>query len=69
MKNKNFKNIEDNLLDDRSIKTIETLKTEQSQAIQSNLNLVSSLEKIKIATEIEKKIPKDLFDRLERRWH
>ena len=37
------------------LKAIETLKTEQSQAIQSNKDLVSSLEKIKIATEIEKK--------------
>jgi hypothetical protein len=37
------------------LKTIETLKTEQSQAVQSNKDLVSSLEKIKIATEIEKK--------------
>ncbi len=37
------------------LKTIQTLKTEQTQAIQSNLNLVSSLEKIKIDTEIEKK--------------
>lgn len=36
-------------------KTIETLKAEQSQAVQSNQNLVSSLEKIKIETEIEKK--------------
>ena len=37
------------------LKTIQTLKTEQSQAVQSNKDLVSSLEKIKIATEIEKK--------------
>ncbi|HQE34194.1 MAG TPA: hypothetical protein PLQ70_05950, partial [Flavobacterium alvei] len=37
------------------LKAIETLKAEQSQAIQSNKDLVSSLEKIKIATEIEKK--------------
>jgi type IX secretion system PorP/SprF family membrane protein len=37
------------------LKTIETLKTEQSQAVQANKELVTSLEKIKIATEIEKK--------------
>ena len=37
------------------LKTIETLKNEQLQAVQSNKDLVSSLEKIKIDTEIEKK--------------
>ncbi|SHF83755.1 type IX secretion system membrane protein, PorP/SprF family [Flavobacterium fluvii] len=37
------------------LKTIEALKNEQSQAVQSNKDLVSSLEQIKIATEIEKK--------------
>ena len=37
------------------LKTIQTLKTEQSLALQSNKDLVSSLEKIKVATEIEKK--------------
>jgi type IX secretion system PorP/SprF family membrane protein len=37
------------------LKTIETLKAEQSRVIQSNLNLISSLEKIKTETEIEKK--------------
>ncbi|MBC7847534.1 MAG: PorP/SprF family type IX secretion system membrane protein [Flavobacterium sp.] len=37
------------------LKTIEALKNEQLQAVQSNKDLVSSLEQIKIATEIEKK--------------
>jgi type IX secretion system PorP/SprF family membrane protein len=37
------------------LKTIETLKAEQSKVIQANMNLISSLEKIKAETEIEKK--------------
>lgn len=37
------------------LKTIETLKSDQLKVIQSNLNLISSLEKIKTDTEIEKK--------------
>ncbi|MFE3868423.1 PorP/SprF family type IX secretion system membrane protein [Flavobacterium sp. LS2P90] len=37
------------------LKTIETLKSEQLKVIQSNTNLISSLEKIKVETEIEKK--------------
>jgi type IX secretion system PorP/SprF family membrane protein len=37
------------------LKTIEELKVEQTKAIKSNLDLVSTLEKIKVDTEIEKK--------------
>ncbi|MFV8374265.1 PorP/SprF family type IX secretion system membrane protein [Flavobacterium sp. LB1P71] len=37
------------------LKTIETLKAEQLKVIQANMNLISSLEKIKAETEIEKK--------------
>jgi type IX secretion system PorP/SprF family membrane protein len=37
------------------LKTIEALKSDQVRAIQSNLDLVSTLEKIKVDTEIEKK--------------
>ncbi|MFV5690843.1 PorP/SprF family type IX secretion system membrane protein [Flavobacterium sp. LT1R49] len=37
------------------LKTIETLKAEQLKVIQANVNLISSLEKIKAETEIEKK--------------
>jgi hypothetical protein len=37
------------------LKTIEELKVEHLKAIQSNLDLVSTLEKIKVDTEIEKK--------------
>nr|WP_314895746.1 type IX secretion system membrane protein PorP/SprF [uncultured Flavobacterium sp.] len=37
------------------LKTVETLKAEQLKTIQSNMVLVSTLEKIKVETEIEKK--------------
>jgi hypothetical protein len=37
------------------LKTIETLKADQLKVMQSNLNLIASLEKIKAETEIEKK--------------
>ncbi|MFV8464248.1 type IX secretion system membrane protein PorP/SprF [Flavobacterium sp. LB1P62] len=37
------------------LKTIESLKAEQLKVIQANMNLISSLEKIKAETEIEKK--------------
>jgi type IX secretion system PorP/SprF family membrane protein len=35
--------------------TIQTLKSEQLQAIESKTNLISTLEKIKLATEVERK--------------
>jgi len=55
--NRRIKKVSDNneSLNQYYLKTIQTLKTEQSLALQSNKDLVSSLEKIKIATEIEKK--------------
>ena len=55
--NQRIKKVSDNneSLNQYYLKTIQTLKTEQSLALQSNKDLVSSLEKIKIATEIEKK--------------
>jgi type IX secretion system PorP/SprF family membrane protein len=37
------------------LKTITELKAEQAKVLQSNLNLMTSLDKIKVATEIEKK--------------
>ena len=55
--NQRIKKVSDNneSLNQYYLKTIKTLKTEQSLALQSNKDLVSALEKIKIATEIEKK--------------
>ena len=55
--NQRIKKVSDNneSLNQYYLKTIQTLKTEQSLALQSNKDLVSSLEKIKVATEIEKK--------------
>jgi type IX secretion system PorP/SprF family membrane protein len=37
------------------LKAIAELKTEQAKVLQSNLNLMTTLDKIKVATEIEKK--------------
>ena len=59
-----------NSTDPTKLKTIERLKSEQLQAIKSRENLIATLDKIKIATEVERKrrIKRAAYDNAEDRY-
>ncbi|AUP81345.1 PorP/SprF family type IX secretion system membrane protein [Flavivirga eckloniae] len=59
-----------NSIDPIKLKTIERLKTEQLNALKSRKDLMASLEKIKIATEIERKrrIKRAAYDNADARY-